>query len=82
MFCCATGDTDRMRKLECGMIEVGRTADFVLMDRAQHSAGRDLLDSVQQDDLPGIGVVIINGIVRCGLSRNTPPAERVPEILG
>jgi enamidase len=71
-----------MRKLECGMIEVGRTADFVLMDRAQHSARRDLLDSVQQGDLPGIGMVIIDGIVRCGRSRNTPPAERVPEILG
>jgi enamidase len=80
MFCCATGNTARMRKLECGMIEVGRTADFVLMDRAQHSAGSDLLDSVRQGDLPGIGMVIIDGLVRCGRSRNTPPAERAPEI--
>ncbi|HYZ64783.1 MAG TPA: Enamidase [Acetobacteraceae bacterium] len=80
LFCCATGNTARMRKLECGMVEVGRTADFVLMDRAQHSAGRDLLDSVRQGDLPGIGMVIIDGIVRCGRSRNTPPAERVPEV--
>jgi enamidase len=81
MFCCATGNTARMRKLDCGMIEVGRAADFVLMDRAQHSAGRDLLDSVRQGDLPGIGMVIIDGLVRCGRSRNTPPAERVPEVL-
>lgn len=81
MFCCATGNTARMRRLPCGIIEPGRAADFVLMDRAQHSAGRDLLDSVEGGDLPGVGMVVIDGIVRCGRSRNTPPAERVPEVL-
>ncbi|MGI4953776.1 MAG: amidohydrolase family protein [Janthinobacterium lividum] len=81
LFCCATGNTARMRSLNCGMIEPGRAADFVLMDRAQHSAGTDLLDSVRLGDLPGIGMVVIDGIVRCGRSRNTPPAERVPVIL-
>jgi enamidase len=80
-FACATGNTARLRKLDGGLIEVGRAADFVLMDRAQHSAGTDLLDSVRKGDLPGIGMVIIDGIVRCGRSRNTPPAERVPEIV-
>ncbi len=81
VFCLATGNTARMRKLDCGMIEVGRAADFVLMDRAQHSAGADLLASVRGGDLPGIGMVVIDGIVRCGRSRNTPPAERVPVVL-
>ena len=81
VFACATGNTARLRKLDGGLIEVGRAADFVLLDRAQHSAGRDLLDSVRHGDLPGIGMVIIDGIVRAGRSRNTPPAERVPEIL-
>jgi enamidase len=81
VFACATGNTARMRKLDCGIIEPGRAADFVLMDRAQHSSGTDLLDSVRKGDLPGIGMVIIDGIVRCGRSRNTPPAERVPEIV-
>ena len=80
VFACATGNTARMRKLDGGVIEVGRAADFVLMDRAQHSSGTDLLDSVQKGDLPGIGMVIIDGIVRTGRSRNTPPAERVPEV--
>jgi enamidase len=80
-FACATGNTARLRKLDGGLIEIGRAADFVLMDRAQHSAGADLLDSVRKGDLPGIGMVIIDGIVRCGRSRNTPPAERVPEIV-
>jgi enamidase len=53
----------------------------VLMDRAQHSDGADLLDSVQKGDLPGIGMVVVDGIVRCGRSRNTPPADRVPAVV-
>src|ERR1700757_1556452 len=54
-FCFATGNTARMRALDCGVIEIGRAADFVIMDRAQHSAGKNLLDSVQLGDLPGVG---------------------------
>ena len=80
-FCLATGNTARMRKLDCGLIEPGRAADFVFMDRAQHSAGKTLLESVQLGDLPGIGMVVIDGIVRCQRSRNTPPATKVPVVL-
>jgi enamidase len=79
-FCFATGNTARMRQLDCGLIEVGRAADFVLMDKAQHSAGKDLLESVRLGDLPGIGMTIIDGVVRTQRSRNTPPATRMPEI--
>ncbi len=79
-FCFATGNTARMRDLDCGLIEVGRVADFVFMDRAQHSAGANLLESVQLGDLPGVGMVMIDGIVRCQRSRNTPPAAEVPVI--
>jgi enamidase len=80
-ICLATGNTARMRSLDCGLIEVGRSADFVMMDKAQHSAGRNLLDSIQLGDLPGIGMVIIDGLVRIQRSRNTPPATAVPEIV-
>ncbi len=79
-FCFATGNTARMRDLDCGLIEVGRAADFVIMDRAQHTAASNLLESVQLGDLPGIGMVIIDGIVRCQRSRNTPPATELPVI--
>ena len=81
VFCFATGNTARIRGLNCGLIEVGRDADFVFMDRAQHSAGRTLLHSVELGDLPGIGMVMIDGIVRCHRSRNTPPATEVPVVL-
>jgi enamidase len=80
-FCFATGNTARMRQLDCGLIEVGRAADFVLMDRAQHSPGKNILESIQLGDLPGIGMTIIDGIVRTQRSRNTPPATKVPEIV-
>jgi len=81
-FCFATGNTARMRALDCGIIEPGRAADFVIMDKAQHSAGKNFLESVQLGDLPGIGMTIIDGIVRTQRSRNTPPATKVPEIVG
>ncbi|MGB7495423.1 MAG: amidohydrolase family protein [Candidatus Acidiferrum sp.] len=80
-FCFATGNTARMRKLESGLVEVGRPADFVFMDGPQHSAGKDLLDSVRLGDLPGIGMTLIDGMVRSERSRNTPPATRVPVVV-
>ena len=80
-FCFATGNTARMRALDCGIIETGRAADFVFMDKAQHSAGKNILECVQLGDLPGVGMTIIDGIVRTQRSRNTPPAAMVPEIV-
>ena len=80
VFCYATGNTARMRGLDSGLIEVGRAADITFMDRAQHTAGRDLLESVQLGDIPGVGMVLIDGVVRCQRSRNTPPAMRIPTV--
>jgi enamidase len=80
-ICFATGNTARMRALDCGLIETGRAADFVFLDKAQHSAGKDLLDSIRLGDLPGVGMTVIDGIVRTQRSRNTPPATRVPEMV-
>jgi enamidase len=80
-FCFATGNTARLRALDCGLIEVGRAADFVFMDKAQHSSGKDILESVQLGDLPGVAMTVIDGIVRSQRSRNTPPAGRVPTIV-
>lgn len=80
--CMATGNTARIRNLDAGLIEPGRAADLVFMDRAQHTAGRTILDSIALGDIPGIGMVVIDGQVRCARSRNTPPAERVPSVVG
>ena len=80
-FCFATGNTARMRDLDCGIIEPGRAADFVFLDMAQHAPGKTMLGSVHQGNLPGVGMTVIDGIVRSTRSRNTPPATRVPEIV-
>ena len=81
VFCFATGNTARIRNLNCGLIEVGRAADFVFMDRAQNTSGATLLKSVELGDLPGVGMVMIDGLVRCGRSRNTPPATEAPVVV-
>ncbi|ETX30542.1 amidohydrolase family protein [Roseivivax isoporae] len=80
-FCFGSGNTARRRELDCGMIEVGRAADFVLMDQAQHAPGRDLLESVALGNLPGVGMTVIDGLPRTARSRNTPPATRLPELV-
>jgi enamidase len=81
VLCYATGNTARMRALDTGVIEIGRAADLVFLDRAQHTAGRNLLDSIQLGDIPGVGMVLIDGVIRCQRSRNTPPAIQVPVVL-
>ncbi|MEP2945378.1 MAG: amidohydrolase family protein [Lentilitoribacter sp.] len=80
-FCFANGNTSRQRDLDVGLIEKGKSADFVLMDQAQHAPGKNLLESVQLGNLPGVGMTIIDGVVRSERSRNTPPAQRLPEII-
>jgi enamidase len=80
-FCFATGNTAKLRALDCGLIEIGRAADFIFLDRAQHSAGKTLLDSVRLGDLPGVGMTVIDGVVRSNRSRNTPPATKIPTIV-
>jgi enamidase len=80
-LCFATGNTAKIRNLDGGLVAPGRPATFVLMDKAQHSAGQDLLQSVRLGDLPGIGMVVIDGLVSVQRSRNTPPATSIPEIV-
>jgi len=79
--CFATGNTARIRKLDCGLIAPGRDATFVMIDKAQHSAGKTVLESIQRGDLPGIGMVIVDGMVSAQRSRNTPPATTSPEMV-
>lgn len=82
VICFATGNTARQRELQCGLIEVGRAADFVIMDAPQHSVGGDALSALRAGDLPGISMVVIDGEIRCRRSRNTPPALRMATLEG
>ncbi|MCC5973011.1 MAG: amidohydrolase family protein [Rubellimicrobium sp.] len=81
-ICLATGNTARIRGLtDRGVIAAGRAADLVFLDKAEASAGADVLGAIATGNLPGIGMVMIDGIIRTHRSRNTPPALRVPVIV-
>lgn len=77
-WCCATGNVARRRGLDQGVVAPGRPADLVFMDRPGGSDGGDVLGAMAMGNIPGIGAVMIDGKMRCGRSRSTPPAARVP----
>lgn len=77
-WCCASGNVARKRGLTQGIIAPGRPADLVFMDKPGGSAGGDVLGAMAMGNIPGIGAVMIDGKMRCGRSRSTPPAHRVP----
>ena len=78
---CATGNTARVYKLDAGLIAAGRAADLVICDAPIGSAGRDALAALAAGDLPGISMVMIDGAIRIGRSRNTPPAARAAAMV-
>jgi enamidase len=78
----ATGNTARVHGLDVGVIAPGRAADIVLVDAPIGSAASSALDALAIGDLPGVSMVLIDGEVRIGRSRNTPPAARAAEIVG
>ncbi|MCC5970592.1 MAG: amidohydrolase family protein [Pararhodobacter sp.] len=79
-ICCATGNITRKRKLDQGMLEAGRPADIVFLDRPDGSDGKNVLEAMAMGNIPGIAAVMIDGKMRTGRSRSTPPSARVPRI--
>jgi len=77
----AGGNTARWRGVEAGTIAVGRAADLVFLDAPIGGAGSDAAQAFTFGELPGIGMVMVDGEVKTGRSRNTPPAARIPEVL-
>lgn len=77
----ATGNTARVYGLPVGVIEPGREADLALVDAPIGSVGRTALEALAAGDLCGVSMVLIDGQVRIGRSRNTPPAARAAEVV-
>jgi enamidase len=69
----ATGNTAKVYKLNRGVIEAGKEADLVIMDAPMGSVGKDALSAIEAGDIPGIAGVLIDGQMKIGVSRNTPP---------
>jgi len=77
-WCCASGNVAKKRGLEQGILEVGRPADIVFMDRPSGSEGANVLDAIAVGNIPGIASVMIDGKLRTARSRSTPPSDRIP----
>jgi enamidase len=69
----ATGNTAKVYKLNRGVVEVGKEADLVIMDAPMGSVGKDALSAIEAGDIPGIAGVMIDGVMKIGVSKNTPP---------
>jgi enamidase len=72
----ATGNTAKVYKLNRGIVANGKEADFVIMDAPMGSVGKDALSAIEIGDIPGVAGVIIDGQMKIGVSRNTPPPNR------
>jgi enamidase len=78
----ATGNTARVHGLDVGVLAPGRAADIAIVDAPVGSSASTALDALAVGDLPGVSMVLIDGAVVIGRSRNTPPAARAAEVLG
>jgi enamidase len=78
----ATGNTARLHDLDVGVIAPGKAADIALIDAPVGSSASTALDALRAGDLPGVSMVLIDGVVMIGRSRNTPPAARAAEVVG
>ena len=72
----ATGNTARVYRLNRGLVEPGKEADLVIMDAPLGSVGRDARAAIEAGDIPGVAGVLIDGQMKIGVSRNTPPPNR------
>lgn len=78
----ATGNTARVHGFDVGVLAAGRAADIVLLDAPVGSSASTALDALRAGDLPGVSMVLIDGAIAIGRSRNTPPAARAAEVVG
>ncbi|WPB85381.1 amidohydrolase family protein [Sediminicoccus rosea] len=77
----AGGNTARWRNIQAGVIKLGAAADLVFLDAPIGGAGRHADEAFTFGELPGIGMVMVDGEVKTMRSRNTPPAARIPTVL-
>ena len=80
-LCLATGNNAKAWGLNSGIIAPGRDADLLIADAPNGSTRDNMFSAMENGDVPGIGVVIIDSVIRVFRSRNSPPPAKVPQIL-
>jgi enamidase len=81
VVCMASGNVARAHQVEGGFIATGQPADLIVCDAIRGSVAGDALASIKQGDLPGVGVVLIDGrLMVAPRSEQTPPPARIPAI--
>ena len=77
-----TGNTPRLHHLNRGVIAPGREADLVIIDAPIGSAASTALETLATGDTPAVSAVIVDGVVKMGTSRNTPPGQHKVVVPG
>ena len=77
ILCLATGNTARIHGLDSGILAPGRAADLCIVDAPVGSVAGTALEALATGDLPGISMILIDGVLTIGRSRNTAPAARL-----
>jgi enamidase len=77
----ATGNTARVHRLDTGTIAPGKAADIAIVDAPVGSVGTTALEALANGDIPGVSMVLVDGVPIIGRSRNTPPAGRMAEVV-
>jgi enamidase len=77
----ATGNTARIHGLDRGVIVPGREADLCIVDAPVGSVVDTAMGALTNGDLPGISMILVDGRIVAGRSRNTAPAARMAEVV-
>lgn len=80
--CMATGNPAKVYdKLNTGMIEVGREADLIFLDAPMGSVAENAVEAFECGDIPGLSIIMVDGVIKAAKSRNTPPCKRAAKVL-
>ena len=81
-LCMATGNSAKVYdRLNTGMIAVGREADLVFMDAPMGSVAETAVEAFECGDIPGLSIIMVDGVVKAAKSKNTPPCKRAAKVV-
>ncbi|MBF7144312.1 amidohydrolase family protein [Pseudomonas sp. hsmgli-8] len=80
VICFATGNTAHVRKLNRGILAVGKEADILIACAPLGGAEPNVLGSLNNGDIPSITAILIDGRLIIRQSKNSPPPSVSPEI--